>query len=51
MTIQVGVGDSFTNNKEHWVITDVKEKVFVCKNKQTGAIVEFDKNIVRKLMD
>ena len=51
MTVQVGVGDTFTHNSEHWVIIDVKDKVFVCKNKDTGAVVEFEKSIVRKLID
>ena len=50
MTIQIGVGDAFTYNKEHWVVTDVKEKKFVCKNKATGAVVEFEKDTVRKLV-
>lgn len=50
MTIQIGVGDAFTYMKEHWVITDVKEGKFVCKNKDTCAVVEFDKETVRKLI-
>lgn len=51
MTLQIGVGDSFTFKKEHWVIIDVKEKVFVCKNRNTGATVEFPKTTVRSLID
>ena len=50
MTIQIGVGDAFTYNKEHWVVTDVKENKFICKNKDNGAVVEFDKDTVRKLI-
>ena len=46
----IGVGESFTYNKEHWMITNVKDNVFVCKNKNTGATVEFDKETVKKLM-
>ena len=48
MTIQIGIGDTFTRNKEHWFIVDVKENKFVCKNKETGAVVEFDKETVKK---
>ena len=48
MTIQIGIGDSFTRNREHWYITDVKENKFICKNKETGAVVEFDKETVIK---
>ena len=51
MVVQVGVGDTFTYKKEHWVIVDVKDKVFVCKNKDTGAVAEFDKALVRKFVD
>ena len=50
MTIQIGIGDTFTRNREHWYITDVKENKFICKNKETGAVVEFDKDTVRKLI-
>lgn len=46
--IQIGIGDSFIRNREHWYITDVKENKFICKNKETGAVVEFDKEIVKK---
>lgn len=46
----IGVGDSFTYNKEHWVITDVKKNVFVCKNKDNNAVVEFNKDVVHKLI-
>lgn len=48
MTLQIGVGDSFTIKKEHWMIVDVKENKFICKNKETGAVVEFDKDTVKK---
>lgn len=48
MTIQIGIGDAFTRNREHWVVTDVKENKFICKNKETGAVVEFDKETVKK---
>lgn len=51
MVLQIGVGDTFTFKKEHWVIVDVKDKVFVCKNKDTGAVVEFSKATVRDLID
>lgn len=50
MIIQIGVGDNFTYNKEHWVIIDVKENKFICKNKITGAVVEFSKETVKKLI-
>lgn len=50
MMMQIGVGDVFTYGKEHWMIMDIKENMFVCKNKQSGAVVEFNKDIVRKLM-
>ena len=51
MELHVGVGDSFTKNKGHWVIIDVREGQFVCKNKETGAVVNFNKDIVRKLIN
>lgn len=51
MILQIGVGDSFTFKKEHWVIIDVKEKVFVCKNRNTGVTAEFPKTTVRGLID
>ncbi len=50
MTLQIGVGDVFTYKKEHWTIIDVKSNTFVCKNKDTGATVEFDKSVVRGLI-
>lgn len=50
MVIQIGVGDTFTYKREHWTIVDVKETKFVCKNKDTGATVEFDKSTVRNLI-
>ena len=50
MTIQIGVGDSFAYNKEHWIVTDVKGNVLICRNKKSGAIVEFDKEDIRKLI-
>lgn len=48
--MQVGIGDTFVFNKEHWVVTDVKQDKFVCRNKDTGAVVEFEKNIVKPLV-
>ena len=48
MTIQIGVGDSFTYQREHWQIIDVKDNVFVCKNKINGAVVEFNKATVKE---
>lgn len=48
MTIQIGIGDSFTYQREHWQIINVKNDVFVCKNKVNGAVVEFNKETVRK---
>ena len=50
MTIQIGVGDTFTYQREHWVITDVKNDVFICKNKDNGAVVEFSKETVKSLI-
>lgn len=50
MGMKIGVGDSFTYDKEHWTISDVKENVFICRNKKTGAVVEFNKDTVRKLI-
>lgn len=50
MILQIGIGDSFTYKREHWVITNVKEDKFICKNKDTGAVVEFNKDAVRKLI-
>lgn len=50
MILQIGVGDAFTYKKEHWVIIDVKDNKFVCKNKDSGAVVKFDKDIVRGLI-
>ena len=50
MMTQIGIGDSFTYNKEHWIISDVKENVFICRNKKSGAIVEFNKDTVRKII-
>ena len=47
MNIQIGVGDVFTYQKEHWIIIDVKEDKFICKNKDNGAVVEFNKETVR----
>jgi len=49
--MQIGVGDVFTYNRQHWVITDVRDGRFVCKNKGTGAVVEFNKELVKKLVD
>jgi len=48
MMMQIGIGDSFTYQREHWIITDVREDKFICKNKETGAVVEFDKETIRK---
>jgi hypothetical protein len=48
--MQIGIGEAFTYNKEHWMIVDVKEGMFVCKNKRTGAVVEFDREKVKKLI-
>ena len=50
MTIQIGVGDVFTHKKEHWVIVDVRDDVFVCKNRNTGAIADFDKETVKNII-
>ena len=51
MTLQIGVGDVFTYKKDHWMIVDVKEDKYVCKNKDNGAVVEFDKSVVKKLVE
>lgn len=50
MTMQIGVGDVFTQKKEHWIIVDVHGDVFVCKNRNTGATVEFDKETVKSII-
>ena len=50
MMMQIGVGDSFTYKREHWIIIDVREDKFKCKNKETGVIIEFNKEIIKKLI-
>lgn len=50
MMMQIGVGDSFTYKREHWIIIDVREDKFKCKNKETGVITEFNKEIIKKLI-
>ena len=49
--MNIGIGDSFTYQREHWMIVDIKEDSFVCKNKKTCAVVEFNKNVVKKLIE
>lgn len=51
MAVHVGVGDVFTKQKEHWIVVDVKGDKFVCKNKDNGVVVEFDKETVKKLVE
>ena len=48
MDMLIGVGDTFTAKKEHWVVTDVRGDVFVCKNRDSGAVVEFNKETIKK---
>jgi len=49
--IQIGIGDSFTYQREHWLIINVKNDVFVCKNKVNGAVVEFSKDAIKKIIN
>ena len=51
LLMHVGVGDTFTYKKEHWMIIDVRANVYVCKNKDTSAVVEFEKDIVNKIIN
>lgn len=46
----IGIGDTFKFNSEHWVIIDLRKDKAVCKNKDTGAVVEFDKELVKPLV-
>ncbi len=46
ISLHIGVGDSFTYKKEHWMIIDVRSGEYVCRNKITGAVVKFEKNII-----
>ena len=50
MGMKIGVGDVFTLRKEHWLVIDVKEDVFICRNKNTGAVVEFNKETIKDLI-
>lgn len=51
MKVQIGIGDSFKHNKEFWMIMNIKDDKFVCKNKNTGAVVEFNKEIVKSIIN
>ena len=49
--MHIGIGDSFTYKREHWVIVDVRVDEFVCKNKDTGAVVKFGKDVIKKIIN
>ena len=51
VSIHIGIGDSFTYKREHWVIVDVRADEFVCKNKDTGAMVKFGKDVIKKIIN
>ena len=38
--MNIGIGDSFTYKRNHWMVIDVKNEKFICKNKGNGAVVE-----------
>ena len=46
----IGVGDVFTLKKEHWMIMNIKGDIFICKNKNTGIIMEFNKKTIKDLI-
>lgn len=48
--MNIGIGDSFTYKRNHWMVIDVKNEKFICKNKGNGAVVEFDKETVKNLI-
>ena len=50
MGMKIGVGDVFTLKKEHWSVIDVKGDIFICKNKNTGAVAEFNKETIKDLI-
>ena len=49
-SVRIGIGDSFTCDRNHWEIINVKEGKFICRNKNTGAVVEFSKEAIEYLM-
>lgn len=51
VSIHIGIGDSFTYKREHWVIVDIRADEFVCKNKDTGAVVKFGKDVIKKIIN
>ncbi len=44
--MHIGIGDSFTINKEHWIIISIKDNEYTCKNKISGAVVKFNKDVL-----
>ena len=49
--IYIGIGDSFTYKREHWIVADIRGNEYVCENKDTGAVVKFSKDVINKIIN